>query len=203
MSAPPGWHPQDDGRERYWDGVRWTDQFRTPGSVTSQLPAAAPAAAHASAQRKGGFYKSWMGYVGAALVGLFVGIGVGGAGASESPSTAAASKPATTVTAKATVTTGPTPTATVTTTATVTAAPPGPEAAFGDGVWVVGEDIKSGTYKVIESVTEGCYWSITKSGTNGDDIISNDLPSGGKPKVTVKKGQDFTSEDCGDWEKVG
>jgi hypothetical protein len=30
MSAPAGWHPQDDGRERYWDGTQWTDQYR-PG----------------------------------------------------------------------------------------------------------------------------------------------------------------------------
>jgi len=28
MSAPAGWHEQTDGRERYWDGVQWTDQFR-------------------------------------------------------------------------------------------------------------------------------------------------------------------------------
>lgn len=28
MSAPAGWHPQGDGRERFWDGSQWTDQFR-------------------------------------------------------------------------------------------------------------------------------------------------------------------------------
>lgn len=38
-SAPPGWHLQPDGRERYWDGQRWTDEFRTPGSApTQQIP---------------------------------------------------------------------------------------------------------------------------------------------------------------------
>lgn len=37
MSAPPGWHPQPDGRERWWDGQQWTEHFRdqvappTPG----------------------------------------------------------------------------------------------------------------------------------------------------------------------------
>lgn len=31
MSAPPGWYPQPDGQERFWDGERWTDEFRTPG----------------------------------------------------------------------------------------------------------------------------------------------------------------------------
>jgi hypothetical protein len=30
MSAPPGWHLQPDGRERWWDGQQWTDQFRSP-----------------------------------------------------------------------------------------------------------------------------------------------------------------------------
>jgi hypothetical protein len=24
---PAGWHPQPDGRQRYWDGQQWTDQF--------------------------------------------------------------------------------------------------------------------------------------------------------------------------------
>lgn len=28
MTLKTGWHPQDDGRERYWDGERWTDAFR-------------------------------------------------------------------------------------------------------------------------------------------------------------------------------
>lgn len=37
MSAPPGWHRQDDGRERYWDGQRWTDAFRD-----DEQPANAP-----------------------------------------------------------------------------------------------------------------------------------------------------------------
>jgi hypothetical protein len=38
-SAPPGWHLQPDGRERFWDGQQWTDEFRTPGSApTQQIP---------------------------------------------------------------------------------------------------------------------------------------------------------------------
>lgn len=28
MSAPPGWHPQPDGRDRWWDGRQWTDHYR-------------------------------------------------------------------------------------------------------------------------------------------------------------------------------
>lgn len=40
--APAGWHPQPDGRERYWDGQQWTDQFR-PAHGLAATPAAAPA----------------------------------------------------------------------------------------------------------------------------------------------------------------
>ncbi|MBY5163145.1 SHOCT domain-containing protein [Nitriliruptoria bacterium AS10] len=29
--APAGWYPQDDGRQRYWDGQAWTDHF-APGA---------------------------------------------------------------------------------------------------------------------------------------------------------------------------
>jgi hypothetical protein len=25
--TPPGWYPQPDGRMRYWDGYRWTEQY--------------------------------------------------------------------------------------------------------------------------------------------------------------------------------
>lgn len=35
-SAPPGWHLQPDGQERFWDGERWTDEFRDPSSAPTQ-----------------------------------------------------------------------------------------------------------------------------------------------------------------------
>ena len=38
MSAPPGWHLQDDGRERFWDGQQWTEQFRTPAGSDPTAP---------------------------------------------------------------------------------------------------------------------------------------------------------------------
>lgn len=74
-----------------------------------------------------------------------------------------------------------------------------------DGTWVVGEDVPAGTYKVNANIgADGtCYWSITKSGSNGGDIVQNDLVQGGRPKVTIKKGHDFTTRDCGTWTKVG
>ena len=35
MSTPAGWHKQDDGRERFWDGTQWTEQFRAAPSQAS------------------------------------------------------------------------------------------------------------------------------------------------------------------------
>ncbi|MBR7744297.1 DUF2510 domain-containing protein [Phycicoccus sp. BSK3Z-2] len=35
MSAPPGWHPQPDGRDRWWDGQQWTEHFRDTEQPTS------------------------------------------------------------------------------------------------------------------------------------------------------------------------
>ncbi|GAA1859117.1 hypothetical protein GCM10009715_03320 [Paeniglutamicibacter psychrophenolicus] len=70
-----------------------------------------------------------------------------------------------------------------------------------DGMWTVGEDIKPGTYRTTGSVGSRCYWGIYRSGSNGDDIIDNDIPGGGKPTVRLSKGQDFKSSNCGDWRK--
>ncbi|WP_102508193.1 hypothetical protein [Sanguibacter massiliensis] len=73
------------------------------------------------------------------------------------------------------------------------------EKSFDDGIWTVGEDIKPGRYKVTEAVGGSCYWSITRTGSNGDDIIENDIVTGGRPAVVLRTGQDFTSNRCGTW----
>ncbi|ALO65813.1 hypothetical protein AS189_04040 [Arthrobacter alpinus] len=72
---------------------------------------------------------------------------------------------------------------------------------ISDGTWVVGVDIEAGSYKAASSVGSSCYWAILVSGTNGDDIINNDLPGGGLPSVTLAAGQDFKSSRCGSWAK--
>jgi hypothetical protein len=66
---------------------------------------------------------------------------------------------------------------------------------------VVGTDVQPGHYRTTAAVSGGCYWMITKSGTNGSDIIQNGLPTGGYPTVTLSAGQDFTTQDCGSWVK--
>ena len=63
-------------------------------------------------------------------------------------------------------------------------------------------DIPAGTYRTRDAVSSGCYWMVAKSGTNGEDILSNDLPSGGHPQVSVKRGQDFKTDGCGTWVKI-
>ncbi|MFH6687317.1 hypothetical protein QVL82_00560 [Cellulosimicrobium funkei] len=70
------------------------------------------------------------------------------------------------------------------------------------GTWTVGVDIEPGTYKVSAPVASGrCYWKISVTGSNGGDIVENDIVSGGLPQVVLSAGQDFTTERCGDWVK--
>lgn len=38
-----------------------------------------------------------------------------------------------------------------------------------DGIYVVGQDMQPGTYRVTAAVADRCYWQITKSGSNGRD----------------------------------
>lgn len=37
-----GWYPQADGRQRYWDGQRWTEHFAPANGSTQPLPVAGP-----------------------------------------------------------------------------------------------------------------------------------------------------------------
>jgi hypothetical protein len=68
---------------------------------------------------------------------------------------------------------------------------------IGQGTWTVGRDIEPGTYRTMQAVTGDCYWGIYTSGTNGDDIIENDIVTGGFPTVTLSVGQDFENNRCG------
>lgn len=187
MSAAPGWHRQDDGRERFWDGIQWTDHYRGGQETTEPTKRTLPR-------------KHLVGYATTALLALILGAGIGASGGGSTP-TAAASAPTVTTTEVATVTTTATPPAatTIVKTATVKVTPQ-PVAAITEGVWEVGVDIKPGKYKVIEAITSDCYWEIDKTGT--DDIVNNDNVSGGRPVVILAKGQTFTNQGCGDWARV-
>lgn len=72
---------------------------------------------------------------------------------------------------------------------------------IGEGDWAVGVDVQAGTYRTTEAVSADCYWEIN-SDANGDNIVANDIVTGGRPTVTLENGQYFSSSRCGDWRKV-
>lgn len=218
--AQPGFYPAEGGRRRYWDGNAWTDRYEDAQGAAGA--SGMPPEKGTRARRK------WLLPAIAALVALFFGIGIGGAGKSGGTTgatpaatvtatvtkAAAAAAPGATVTAPAVTApavtvTAPAPPAvtvtapavTVTAPAAPTAPPPGPGTSVEDGIYVVGQDMQPGTYRVTAAVVDRCYWALTKTGSNGADIIQNDLPAGGFPQVTVKVGQDFTTKRCGTWVK--
>jgi hypothetical protein len=63
------------------------------------------------------------------------------------------------------------------------------------------QDFPAGKYST-NTATAECYWEITKSGTNGSEIVDNHI-GGGHLTLTLKEGWDFTTERCGTWTKVG
>lgn len=92
-------------------------------------------------------------------------------------------------------------------TATKTKAPaapktnPAPSARIsGDDVVQVGDDIPAGSYRATQPVDGFCYWQKSRD-AEGANIIDNGTPTGGRPQVTLKKGQWFTSQGCPDWSK--
>lgn len=70
-----------------------------------------------------------------------------------------------------------------------------------EGTWTVGRDIEPGTYRTTADVAGSCYWGIYRTGSNGSDIVDNDIVTGGRPSVTLSAGQDFKSSRCGSWLK--
>ncbi|MFE2279557.1 hypothetical protein ACFXAE_20435 [Streptomyces sp. NPDC059454] len=160
--------------------------------------------------------RRWLTYGAVALVSLFIGVGIGaGSGSAdtveETADTKAAPRPTVTVTETAEAEAPePAPTVTETVTETVTAKPkktkkPGPAAGFsGDGEYLVGEDIKAGTYKTAGPVDEfDCYWERAKDASGEfDSIITNNNLSG-QGRVTLKSGEYFKTNGCQEWKRVG
>lgn len=184
----------------------WPPQGQPPlGSPQQVLPPKTPG-------DQAPWWKSRIIIGGAALV-LGVTIGAAGGGSGTDSAASASSTPTVTVSVPAEAA-GPAP-AEVTVTApappaktvqvpgpvkTVTAPPPGPAVAIPeDGTWLVGTDIKPGTYR---SSDGDCYWARLKD-TSGDfdAIIANG--NGGNQVVTVKKtDKAFESARCAPWTKV-
>jgi len=156
--------------------------------------------------------RRWLKYGAVALVSLFIGVGIGAGDGSaetgkEETRTKAAPRPTVTVT-KTAAAADPEPAPTVT--KTVAAKPKktkeaGPASTFsGEGEYVVGEDIKAGTYKTSGPDGEfGCYWERSKnaSGEFGAIIANNNLEGPGR--VTLNSGEYFKTNRCQEWKRVG
>jgi hypothetical protein len=81
---------------------------------------------------------------------------------------------------------------------------PGSASSFGDGTYLVGEDIKPGTYRAPGS-NAGCYWERLRNLKGGmNSIIANDLTSKKSPQLVTIAPSDmaFNTEDCGTWERL-
>ena len=77
----------------------------------------------------------------------------------------------------------------------------GSGAVFDDGTYVVGTEVKPGTYRTGPGVRD-CYWERT---TDGGGTIANDFVTFAPKGVTVtirKSDGGFTSTDCGVWKRV-
>ncbi|MCQ9131578.1 hypothetical protein KMS84_12305 [Streptomyces sp. IBSBF 2807] len=145
-----------------------------------------------------------------AAVALFVGVGIGANGGEAASGGTAEAKAAprltVTVTKTAQSKAAPAPTVTETVTAKPEKAEPaGPATAFsGEGEYLVGEDIKPGTYRTAGPEDElGCYWERAKdaSGEFGSIISNNNLQGPGR--VTLGKGEYFKTNRCQEWKRVG
>jgi hypothetical protein len=140
-NSPSGWYPQDDGRQRYWDGQKWTEHF-APGAPQQTsgptVPAAAMMTAGGSAAPRSWFKKKRV-IIPAGLVGLVIFASALGAAGSDDPKTptaldkpttsSSASTPSTASPTAAATSAAPSPTQTSTPTPTVKTAAPKPTVA--------------------------------------------------------------------------
>ncbi|MFD4256305.1 hypothetical protein ACFWR9_01405 [Streptomyces sp. NPDC058534] len=186
------------------------------GGGQGTFPPVPPVPPHGPAGRPDPRRRTWLRYGAVTVVALFVGVGIGASGdtggeAKASTDAKAAPHPTVTVTETAPAAEAePAPTVTETVKETVTAKPkkteePGPATTFsGDGEYLVGEDIKAGTYKTAGPEGEwGCYWERAKdaSGEFGSIIANNNLEGTGR--VTLNNGEYFKTNRCQEWKRVG
>jgi zinc-ribbon domain len=153
---------------------------------TPTLPVPAPT--------RGRFARNmWAIVVSAAL--FLVGILIGASGGSSSSTSAP------TATRSQTVTQTETTASVQTVTKTVKVKPPGPKIAFGDGVFLVGSEIRPGTYRAPGG--SGCYWERDRDLTGGlNSILANGNPSGQTIVTILSTDKAFQSNGCGGWRRV-
>lgn len=186
-------HPPQPPRhdERY--GMAQNAQQPPPGQPGFRPP---PVSLHAPKK-----HRAWLPWV-VALVAFFLGLGIGAAGngTTEAPTASDDAAPQPTVTETVNV---PGPTKTVPGPhVTITQGPPQAASVMTeDGVYLVGTDIKPGTYRGGVGQPD-CYWARL-SNTDGslDGILANN--NGGNQVVTIKKSDKaFETSNCGAWTKI-
>jgi hypothetical protein len=68
---------------------------------------------------------------------------------------------------------------------------------FGDGVHLVGKEIKAGTYVVTGDISD-CYWE--RQNRNGGIIANDFIDAARRVQVTIRSSDyAFSSDGCGDW----
>lgn len=81
----------------------------------------------------------------------------------------------------------------------------GGDGTFGEGVWLVGEDVAPGTYRLTAPIDSGstlawCYWAVSTDDSGDlDALIVNGIPDGGIPTVTLQSGEVVETYECGTW----
>lgn len=81
--------------------------------------------------------------------------------------------------------------------------PEGPLTSIDEGTYLVGEDVKAGSYKTSGPSDSMCYWSRNSDDSGElDSIIANDILQG-PGRVTVNKGEIFETNGCDTWELAG
>lgn len=186
-----------------------------------------PPAENATPRSPKAIWKRWYFWVGAIVVVVVVAAIAGGAGnraeesagSTSTPSeTTAAGSGTTTTTMAASTTTPATATTSTATTSTVagtsttsptttvpqptTTTEARPEPVFGEGLWLVGEEIGPGLYQTLGGV-DSCYWERL-SGLSGelDDIIANGIATGQEIVEIDPSDVAFNSERCGEWYEI-
>lgn len=191
-TPPPGWYddPSDITCLRYWDGWRWTDHrtlkpLMAPRGASGSVGTPAIASASTPVGHTSGM--PWWGWLIIAMVAVFTLLGV-----LVTLAWQAADGGGVQVTEERDFEPAPEPTI-------------GEPAygGFGEGVYIVGEDIAAGTYRMSEpEVRDGptvpCYWQISEAG----DVLDNEAITGGTATITVIDGQELDVRDCGLWVRV-
>ena len=173
MSTPAGWYPQEDGRQRYWDGAQWTEHFApgttggdTPGAAAESASQVGTATGTATAQRP--WFKKKRVLIPAGVAGIIIlGSALGAGGEGDTP--AAAATPSVVV-SQSPSSAGTGEVGAASPAASAKPAPPAPAAtkspAVVDNTPKIGTKVRDGKF---EFVVTGVKCGIDKVGSGGFD----------------------------------